>query len=516
MLYRFQDFELDERLYQLRRAGKVVEIEPKVFDVLTYLLHHHDRIVSKDELLERLWPGQVVSETALTRCIMAARRAVRDNGSKQKIIETQHGRGYRFVAAVREQTKEAEPQFENQEVIPSPLLPAPSLTIVGEERNGGILEPLPPPDEPDLPVPPPRQRFWFLGGVVFMGLVLLVGVVVTVQYLSLRPSVPTEDLPVEQTLTLPLPNKPSIVVLPFTNLSGDPEQDYFSDGITEELITTLARFPSLFVIARHSAFMYKGKAVKIEDVGKELGVRYVLEGSVRRAEQQVRINVRLVDVLTGDHLWVERYDRSFSDIFTLQDEIVQKIVTTLKLQLTLEGQGHIVRKRTDSLEAYDYYLRGKESFQRFTKEGNLQARALWEKAIALDPQYAEAYSSLGWTYCAEWIWRWSQDPQTLEQALALAQQAVALDDSLPEAHEVLSWVYAQQQQYDQAIAEGERAIALDPNNADSYANQADVLNLMDRPEEALRMVEQAMRLNPRYPPVYLVVTNLFPPYFSAS
>jgi len=214
-----------------------------------------------------------------------------------------------------------------------------------------------------------------------------------------------------QTPALPLPDKPSLVVLPFTNLSGDPGQEYFSDGITEELITALARFLRLFVIARHSAFTYKGKPVKVQDVGKELGVRYVLEGSVQRAGQRVRINAQLVDAITGDHLWVERYDRPFSDIFTLQDEIVQKIVTTLKLQLMLWEQGLLVRKRTDNLEAYDYYLRGVSYFSRYTRESNAQARQMFEKAIDLDPQYTEGYAYLGYTYYAEWGWHLSADPR---------------------------------------------------------------------------------------------------------
>ncbi len=162
-----------------------------------------------------------------------------------------------------------------------------------------------------------------------------------------------------------------------------------------------------------------------------------------------------------------------------------------------------MRKHTDNLEAYDSFLRGLEYFLRFTKEANAQARQMFEKALALDPQYAEAYAFLGWTYLMEWILRWSADPQTLERALALAQQAVALDDSLPVAHSLLSWVFARKQQYDQAIAEGERAIALDPNDADSYAYHAQALTFAGRPAEALRAVEQAMRLNPRYPPWYL-------------
>jgi adenylate cyclase len=302
---------------------------------------------------------------------------------------------------------------------------------------------------------------------------------------------------------LPLPDKPSIVVLPFDNMSGDPQQDYFSNGITEVLTSDLSRISSLFVIARNTAFTYKGKATNVQAIGKELGVRYVLEGSVQKAAGQVRIVVQLVDTTTDAHLWAERFDRPFKDIFALQDEIVQKIVTTLELQLSLQEHGWIVRKHTDNLEAYDHYLRGLEYFLRTTQEGNAQARQILEKAIALDSQYADTYVLLGNTYLLEWLWRWSADPQTLERALALAQQALALDDSLPGAHSLVSQVYAQRQQYDQAIAEGERAIALDPNNALSYNRQGAVLTFAGRPIEALPMMEQAMRLNPHYPPFYL-------------
>jgi TolB-like protein/cytochrome c-type biogenesis protein CcmH/NrfG len=301
-----------------------------------------------------------------------------------------------------------------------------------------------------------------------------------------------------------LPDKPSIAVLPFLNLSADPSQEYFSDGITEDLTASLSRIGSLFVIARTSAFTYKGKLVKVQEVSKELGVRYLLEGSVRKADNRVRISVQLIDATTGYHLWSERYDRPLKNIFALQDEIVQQIVTTLKLQLTLQEQGFMVGKTTDNLEAYDYYLRGVEYYWRFTKEATAQARQMFEKALALDPQYAEAYPRLGTTYYREWNWRWSADPQTLERAFALAQQALALDNSLPLARSLLSFVYVHKQQYDRAIAEGDQAIALDPNNADSYAFQAEVLNYAGRPEEALRRVEQALRLNPRCPPLYLL------------
>ena len=219
---------------------------------------------------------------------------------------------------------------------------------------------------------------------------------------------------------------------------------------------------------------------------------------MRKADGQVRITVQLIDAPQDQHLWAERYDRPLKDIFALQDEIVQKIVTTLKLQLALWEQGILVRKTTDNLEAYDSFLRGVEALNRGTKEGNVQARQLWEKAIALDPHYAEAYAGLANTYDRELINQWSQDPQTLEQIFVLAQKAVALDDSLPKAHELLGFAYLRKKQHDQAIAEAERAIALDPNSADSYAALGSILCLAGRPQEAIGVAEKAIRFNPHY------------------
>ncbi len=333
--------------------------------------------------------------------------------------------------------------------------------------------------------------------LIVVGL-LIGGGIVTLLY----PLIRTPQSEIRNQEALPLPDKPSIVVLPFINMSEDPKQDYFSDGITDVLTSDLSRISSLFVIARNTAFTYKGKAINVQEIGKELGVHYVLEGSVQKAGEQVRIVAQLVDTTTDAHVWSERYDRPLKDIFALQDEIIQKIVTTLKLQLTLQEQGVIVRKHTDNPEAYDAFLRGVEANVRYTKEAIAQSRQMFEKAVALDPQYADAYALLGYTYLSEWLLRYSVDPQILERALVLVQQALALDDSLPAAHSVLSGVYAQKQQYDQALAEGERVIALDPNNAGGYVGQATVLSFAGRPEEAIRMMAQAMRLNPHYPPGY--------------
>ena len=240
-----------------------------------------------------------------------------------------------------------------------------------------------------------RSGTWSIGG-----LAIIVGTIVIVQHLSLRPPSTSASIPPAQTPALPLPDKPSIAVLPFANMSGDPQQEYFSDGITDDLITALARLPDLFVIARTSTFTYKGRAAKVQAVGRDLGVRYVLEGSVRKAGDRVRITAQLVDATTGAELWAERYDRPLGDIFALQDEIVRKIVTTMNLQLkVLEENGLLGEKlieRPDNLEAYDDYLQGVDyQLTHPTKERNEKARQLFEKAIALDPKYVNAVYRLG-------------------------------------------------------------------------------------------------------------------------
>jgi adenylate cyclase len=307
----------------------------------------------------------------------------------------------------------------------------------------------------------------------------------------------------EQPSALPLPDKPSIAVLPFTNMSGDPEQEYFSDGMMDDLITDLSKLSGVFVIARNSVFTYKSKAVDVGELSRKLGVRYVVEGSIRKAGDRVRINAQLVDATTGGHLWAERYARALQDIFALQDEVTQKIVFALKIQLTSEEQVRFRQAPTDNLDAYDSFLRGQAYMWRFTQEANNQARQMFERAIELDPQYAGAYAGLSLAHLQEWALQWSQDPQTLAQAFALAQRAAVLNDSLPLAHTMLGCAYLFQKQYEQAIAEGEKAIALDPNYADGYAWLGAIFNLAGRPEEAIGVVEKALRLNPHSPFFYL-------------
>jgi adenylate cyclase len=335
------------------------------------------------------------------------------------------------------------------------------------------------------------------------GLAIIVATIVIVQHLSLRPPTTTASIPSAQKLAPPLPDMPSIAVLPLTNMSGDREQEYFNDGITDDLITALSRLPGLFVIARTSSFTYKGKAVRLQDVGKELGVKYILGGGVRKAGDQVRITVQLADATTGAELWAERYDRPLRDIFALQDEIVRRIVTTLNLQLALAQRGLLIPRETENLEAYDDVLRGVEYVLNETKDGNAKARLMFEKAIKLDPKYPRAYAALGLNYFLGFIHLLSPNPNGLEQAVQLEQQAIALDDSLPGAHSFLAAIYVQKGQYDQAVTEAQRGIALNPNSATGYFWLAEVMNNIARPAEALVAVEKAMRLDPRNHDRYL-------------
>jgi len=302
---------------------------------------------------------------------------------------------------------------------------------------------------------------------------------------------------------LPLPDKPSVAVLPFSNLSQDPAQEYFSDGVTEDLITGLSKVSGVFVIARNSTFTYKGKPVKVGDVGRDLGVRYVLEGSIQRAGSRVRITAQLVDATTGYHIWAERYDREVRDVFALQDEVTQQIIRALAVELTAAEQGRLGRAPPGNPDAYDLVLRGQEERRRTTREANMEARRLLVKAMDVDPRYARAYMELSWAHLQSWQFGWDTDPGSLERARELAERAIALDDALVAGHSLLGQIYLWKKEHDRAIAEAERAVALAPNNADAYETLAEVLGWAGRPEDSIRFIRQAMRLNPHYPFFYL-------------
>ena len=304
-------------------------------------------------------------------------------------------------------------------------------------------------------------------------------------------------------MALPLPDKPSIAVLPFVNMSGDPNQEYFSDGITENIITDLSKIYNLLVISRSSTFAYKGKQVKIEQVAEDLNVRYVLEGSIQKSADKIRINAQLIDA-KGHHLWADRYDGDLKDIFVLQDEITHKIVQILRVEVREAELKRIRRIPTENLTAFETYLRGVEFILDRRKSTNEQARELFEKAIELDPEYAAPYAGLSMTYYREWLWGWSSDPRVMEKASQLAKKAISLDDSYAGAYRVMSMIYLwKDRQHEQAIAAAEKAIALDPNYAAGYTTLAESLKFAGKPEKVVELMDKAMRLNPRYSPWYL-------------
>ena len=304
---------------------------------------------------------------------------------------------------------------------------------------------------------------------------------------------------------LPLPNKSSIAVLPFANISGDPEQEYFSDGLTEEIITALSKVPQLFVIARNSTFTYKGKPVNVKQVGQELGVRYMLEGSVRKAEDRVRITAQLIDATTGNHLWAERYDRELKDIFALQDEITMKILTALQVKLTEGEQARISAKGTDNLEAYLKVLLAREYSYYLTREGNVLARQIGEEAIALDPKYARTYWLLAMTHQSDLFLGVSNNPsRSMSKIKDLAQKALSFDRTSAEAHQSLCFLYTMMRHYKKGIAEGERAVFLDPNSADSHSMLGISLHFAGRYKEAITVLNKAIRLNPIPPTLYFL------------
>jgi len=346
--------------------------------------------------------------------------------------------------------------------------------------------------------PEPSGKRWSTLAVATIA--ILIGIIVW-QFNYEKPT-PIEVASVEN-MAFPLPEKPSIAVLPFDNMSGDPNQEYLSDGMAEEIITALSKLPYLFVIARNSTFSYKGKPVKIGRVAEELGVQYVLEGSVRRDSDRVRVTAQLIDAIKGHHLWAERYERELKDTFALQDEITGNILSALAVKLTKGEQATIRREDTDNLEAHLKILQAIWYLRRDTKEGHMMARKLGEEAMAIDPEYARPYALLAGWHVRDVFFGWSKSrKESLANALKLAQKAISLDDAYPGGYWALSSIYMFKRQYQRARAEAERAITLDPNRADAYSQLGAVLWMEGRPQEAIAPLEMAIRINPIAPSIY--------------
>jgi TolB-like protein/ankyrin repeat protein len=358
-------------------------------------------------------------------------------------------------------------------------------------------ETIPPPDKRVQQRASPKSRSLLVAAIVF---ILVVGGGATVWFKSRVPQV--EPASVER-MSFPLPDKPSIAVLPFTNMSNDAEQEYFVDGMTEDLITDLSKVTGLFVIARNSVFTYKGKAVKIKQVAEELGVRYVMEGSVRRVGDQVRINAQLIDATTGGHLWADRYDGSMSDIFSLQDNITRQIVSALESNLVAGETA--VSSKTVSTRAYDAFLKGWAHYQRHTLDDLTKAKPYLEQAIQLDEDYAQAHAALAAVYWEIWSNDWAEHFNlSLSEAMGKAKQHVkpGLKEATPLAHWVASNIEISEGNYQKAVSEAEQVVALDSNNPAGYATLANALELSGRSDEGAELIDKAVRLDPYYSPLH--------------
>ena len=333
---------------------------------------------------------------------------------------------------------------------------------------------------------------------------VVIGVIAAVAYgfVTWQTQEPSGPEPVVQVLS----EKPSIAVLPFDNMSGDPAQDYFADGITEDLTTDLSRISGLFVVARNSSFSYKGRSVDVRTVSQELGVRYVLEGSVRRSGDQIRINAQLVDGSNGGHLWAERFDGTMADVFALQDDVNRKIVAALEINLTAADEQRLEQAETTSAEAYDLLLRGIEQFNRRTRETNAEARDLFTRAAILDPDYARAYANIALTYGTEVNRNWAQDQErSTRLGLEFAEKALAIDDRIPQIYMTRSLLYLSQRQHQTAIEAAKRTIEVHPNYADGQATMAFIQSFSGQLEAALESLVLAKQINPQVTGVYLEI-----------
>lgn len=378
-------------------------------------------------------------------------------------------------------------EFIGDQTVKNIAKPVSAYRVLMEPRVSGVAEK----DTEEIGTAKRRKPF-LVGAVVLLFVIIGFGS----WYFYLRSSPPAVAPASKERMAFPLPEKPSIAVLPFVNLSDDPNQNFFGDGITDQIITYLSMNPNMFVIARNSVFTYKGKPVKIQQVAEELGVRYVLEGSVQRVENRLRLTARLIDALTGKNLWAERYDKDIKDIFALQDEITAKILEELQVKLVF-GEQYRRSAGPKNLDFIQKISKGWSYFLLFTPESNALARQMYEEAVALEPGDAKAYNMLGWTHLFDVFFGVSKSPRKdMERAFELAQKAITLNDSLGSSHSLLGYIYLTNQQYEKAVAEVEQGVALSPNDADVRAHMANIFNFVGKREEAIKLAKEAIRLNP--------------------
>jgi TolB-like protein/Flp pilus assembly protein TadD len=443
--YRFAEFEIDLSQQELRRLGEPVHIEPQVFDLIVHLVRNHDRIVSKDELIETIWNGRIISEAALSSRINGARRALGDNGTDQVFIRTLHKRGFRFVGHVQ--------------AISAPEADVETARLV--------------PDDAVAPGSVPVR-------------------------VSVSAEVSRLDDVVSESVKAEAITRSSIAVIPFRNISDDPENDYFSYGLTEDIIRLLARNRWLSVISRHSTVAFQGRVVDAREVGEQLGVRYVMLGSVRRNRDAVRIAAELVRAVDGKQLWSDKYDLQLEYIFDIQEEMARQIAATIEPELSKVEQQLAARKAPESLDAWDCYQRGLWNLWRFTTPGFNSAETYFQRAIASDPNFARSHGALSYVNLQRAFIDQPKDrPARLEMALRQARDAVALDDLDCFCHCALGRALCLTHQNDEALAALDVSLELNPSFAQAYFAQGFNLLWYGREIEAETLLDRATMLSPR-------------------
>ena len=469
--FQVADWEVDPDSGRIQRDGTTHKLEPRVMSLLVVLAQQPGTVLSREELEAKVWSGMVVGYDALSSAIIKLRKALGDDPHHPQFIETISKKGYRLIAPVQE---------------------IGAVTETQSSQNSGWSEKI------------PRFNLQFHRPTwLIMAVVLFMLAVVFVNWQLGRLNAPETD---DIADVFPVTETPSIAVLPFSNLSDDQTQTYFSDGITEDLITDLSRLSGLTVIARNSVFSFKGSTPKPQDVARLLGARYVLQGSVRRMEDQVRINVTFIDAVSGHNIWAERFDGSLDDVFILQDQVVDKVVKALKVELTAQELDNLKRPTASNVEALQEYFLGRAIYGSISKQENEVARKRFRRAIELDPNFAQAYASLALTYLDDWRLRWGVSrEESKSQAIKLAQKAIDIDPSNPQAHFTLGYIYLYAlKAHDRAIEEAKKVIELDPNYADGYALLSSAYFFSGHPEKSLPLDHKGMILNPASSFLYYV------------
>jgi TolB-like protein/DNA-binding winged helix-turn-helix (wHTH) protein len=461
------EWEVRPGACEITRGDTVVKLEPRVMNLLQFFASRPGEVLSRMQLEEQVWPGMVVGYDALTKSIGKLRDALGDSEKPPTFIQTIPKKGYRLIAPV----------------------------TAGDTKLTHVTA--------TNPLMTTKKK-----RIVSAGLLILVMAVSGI--ILLTPN-PLKEAKIEHSSLSDLSSKPSLLILPFKNLNDDPQQDYFVRGITDDLIVDLSRYSGIEVIASRTAFQYRGREVDLDTLVKELKVRYVVEGSIRRTQSQIRINVQMTDALRGINLWAEQYNRPITGLFDIQDEVRSKIVNALSIKFTEAERNREQKRYTNNFDAYDAFLLGQTSLiKRASAEDNQQARKQFEKAIAIDPRFARAYAALAMANADAYRHDWVDDPDSIARvALQQAQHAINLD---PESHHAsLAMGYIQlfvAKDHQQAIAMAERTLRLDPNNADANMLLATIHVHADEPDKAEAYVETSMRQNPNHPSIYLHINSL--------